>query len=56
MLALDREQEREAIQLYTHIVSVAEREHEGVTKTLFRRILSEEEDHRRVFSKLLGEA
>ena len=55
MLELDREQERGAIQLYTQIVKVAERERDGVTRTMFQRILSEEEEHRRVFSRLLGE-
>lgn len=55
MLELDREQERGAIQLYTQIVSVAQRDGDDETRTMFQRILSEEEEHHRVFSTLLGE-
>ena len=55
MLENDREQERGAIQLYRHIISVAENEQDDVTKNLFQRILSDEEEHHRVFSNLLGE-
>ena len=55
MIASDREQERGAIELYRQIIEVAGRERDDVTKDLFQRILSEEEDHHRVFSELLGE-
>lgn len=55
MLANDREQEQGAIQLYGHIITVAEGERDDVTKRLFERILSDEEEHHRLFSSLLGE-
>jgi bacterioferritin len=55
MLENDREQERAAIRLYRQIIDVAEKENDGVTKNLFRKILSDEEKHHRTFSSLLGE-
>jgi len=55
MLENDREQERGAIQLYRQIINLAESEHDDVTKSLFQHILSDEEEHHRVFSNLLGE-
>ena len=55
MLENDREQERGAIQLYRQIINVAEREHDDATRDLFQRISSEEGEHYRTFSKLLGE-
>jgi bacterioferritin len=55
MLELDKEQGSSAIEMYRHIVRVAERERDSVTKALFERILSEEEGHHRVFAKVLGE-
>ena len=55
MLENDREQERGAIQLYKRIISLAENENDDVTKNMFQRILSDEEKHHQVFSKLLGE-
>jgi bacterioferritin len=55
MLENDREQERRAIELYRQIIDVAGKEHDDVTASLFRRILSDEERHHRVFSNLLGE-
>jgi bacterioferritin (cytochrome b1) len=54
MLENDREQERGAIQLYRHIIDVAEEGGDEATVRLFRRILAEEEKHHRVFSDLLG--
>ena len=54
MLENDREKEREAIELYGRIIDVAGQEHDDVTMSLFRRILSDEERHHRVFSDLLG--
>jgi len=54
MLENDREQERQAIELYRHILDVAGKEHDDVTANLFRQILSDEEKHHRVFSSLLG--
>lgn len=54
MLEIDRKQERGAIQLYEQIIGMAESEGDEVTRDLFRRILSEEEAHHRLFSDLLG--
>jgi bacterioferritin len=55
MLALDREQERGAIELYKRIIGVARDEGDDVTEKLFQQILSDEEAHHRVFSDLLAE-
>lgn len=55
ILENDREQERGAIELYRYVISGAEDENDDVTKSLFERILSDEEKHRRVFSDLLGQ-
>ncbi|MHB9150869.1 MAG: ferritin-like domain-containing protein [Thermoleophilia bacterium] len=56
MLTKDRQLEREAIELYGKIIQVAEAVGDEVTEKLFRRILSDEEGHHRLFSDLLGEA
>ena len=56
MLENDREQERGAIELYRHIMEVADREGDLTTKALFQRILSDEETHYRVFSEVLDVA
>jgi bacterioferritin len=56
MVENDREQERGAIQLYRHIIAVADREGDDITKALFQRILSDEETHERIFSEVLGMA
>jgi bacterioferritin len=55
MLELDREQERGAIQLYGQIIAVAEQQDDGATKSLFQRILADEEKHYQTFSDLLAE-
>lgn len=55
MLGTDRDAERGAIELYKRITEAARKEHDDVTADLFKRILSEEEDHYRQFSELLGE-
>jgi bacterioferritin len=39
--------------LYKSIIKVAERENDEVTKKLFERILSDEENHFKTFSNLL---
>ena len=54
MLEDDREQERGAIELYRRIIDLAGKEQDHVTRSLFQRILSDEEKHHRVFSDLLG--
>jgi bacterioferritin len=55
MLALDREQEREAIELYRRIIGVARDEGDDVTMNLFEQILSDEQAHHRTFSDLIEE-
>jgi bacterioferritin len=55
MLENDREQERQAIELYGQIIDVAGKQHDDVTRRLFQQILSDEEKHHRVFLNLLGE-
>ena len=54
MLEIDREQERGAIRLYKQIIDVADRAHDGAIKSLFQRILAEEEKHYQIFSDLLA--
>lgn len=56
MLRNDRRLEQEAVELYGTIVQVAEVVGDDVTMKLFQRILSDEEEHHRIFSELLGEA
>ncbi len=53
MLENDREQELEAIELYGRIIEAAGTEGDQLTENLFRRILSDEEKHYRIFSDLL---
>ena len=55
MLENDRAQEQMAIDLYTHILGVAQRESDQTTVRLFQKILSDEQEHHRAFSDLLGE-
>ena len=55
ILEIDREQERGAIDLYREIIEVAEKAKDESTRDLFKRILSDEELHHRVFSRLLEE-
>lgn len=54
MLEIDREQERQAIELYEQIIEVAGKQHDDVTRKLFQKILSDEEKHHQSFSSLLG--
>ena len=56
ILEIDREQERKAIELYQQIINIAEIEHDDITPSMFKRILSDEENHHRIFSSLLKEA
>ena len=53
MLVDDREQERGAIELYTKIITFAERKKDSETAKLFRQILKDEEKHLNTFSALL---
>jgi bacterioferritin len=53
MLELDREQERGAIQLYGQIIAAAEQRGDEATRSLFQRILADEEKHHQTFADLL---
>jgi bacterioferritin len=53
MLEINKKAESSAIGLYKSAIKVAERENDEVTKKLFVRILSEEENHFKTFSELL---
>lgn len=53
MLEIDRNEEEEAIELYTHIIEVAREEHDDITTMMFQRILLDEERHHGVFENLL---
>jgi len=55
MIARDKQDEEAAIDMYRNIIDVAKKEGDSVTKTLFERILSDEEDHHDTFSTLLEE-
>ena len=52
MLENDREQERGAIHLYRQIINVAEEKGDDATKSLFVRILADEEKHHQTFVDL----
>jgi bacterioferritin len=53
ILAMDKEAERGAITLYKHIIDVAAKDQDDVTRDLFKRILSDEERHHKTFSHML---
>jgi bacterioferritin len=53
MLEIDRTAEEAAIDLYTHIISVARGAADDVTARLFQKILADEQKHRRTFADLL---
>lgn len=53
ILEINKNAERGAIGLYKSIIKVAERENDEVTKKLFERILTDEENHYKTFSDLL---
>ena len=55
MLQLDKKAEEEALVLYRKIITLAEKEGDVVTASLFTDILEEEEDHHHNFSRLLEE-
>lgn len=52
----DVKAEVEAIDMYKKIIDLAKKEHDDVTEELFRKILTDEEDHHDTFSTLLEEA
>lgn len=53
MVELDRKAEDEAIELYSQIIKVADREEDTTTRLLFEEILMAEEEHKHTFTKLL---
>lgn len=53
MLQINKKAEEDAITLYKEIISIAEKEGDIVTASLFTDILKEEEDHHNKFSTLL---
>ena len=53
ILEIDRQQELGAIDLYNEIILLANKENDAITENLFRKILSDEEDHLKIFSSLL---
>ena len=54
-LANDVKAEVEAIEMYKKIIDLAKKEHDDVTEELFRKILTDEEDHHDTFTTLLEE-
>ena len=53
MLETDKKDEEEAIALYKKIIAVARKEGDETTEFLFKKILSDEEDHHDLFTSLL---
>lgn len=51
----DAKAEVEAIEMYKKIIDLAKKEHDDVTEELFRKILTDEEDHHDTFTTLLEE-
>ena len=56
MLEIDQAAEREAIDLYTHMIRVARDASDETTMRLFQAILADEEKHHQAFSHALGAA
>ena len=54
MIQLDLKAEDEAIELYTEIIKVADGKEDSTTRLLFEEILTSEEEHKHVFTKLLS--
>jgi bacterioferritin len=53
MIEINREAEEGAIRLYTQIVDIANKQGDELTKKLFQQILSDEENHLRIFKDML---
>lgn len=53
MLGIDKKAEEDAIKLYTEIIKKAEQEQDVTTRTLFEKILADEEDHLNTFITFL---
>jgi bacterioferritin len=55
MIKRDKEDEEGAIKMYKQIIEMAKKEGDEVTKRMFQKILSDEEEHHDTFSGLLEE-
>jgi bacterioferritin len=55
MIAKDIKDEENAIGMYKRIIMIAEKEGDIVTKTLFEKILTDEENHHDIFTSLFEE-
>ena len=53
MIESDKKAEEEAISMYKKIILVARKEGDETTESLFKKILSDEEEHHDLFSSLL---
>jgi len=53
ILEIDKDQEKAAIELYKRIIEMATKEGDNITGTIFKKILSDEEGHYKIFSNLL---
>ncbi|MGA8752580.1 demethoxyubiquinone hydroxylase family protein, partial [Candidatus Deferrimicrobium sp.] len=53
MLETDKKDEEAAISMYEKILLVARKEGDETTESLFKKILSDEEEHHDLFSSLL---
>jgi len=51
----DAKAEVEAIEMYKKVIDLAKKQHDDVTEELFRKILTDEEDHHDTFTTLLEE-
>ncbi len=55
MIEHDKKDEEGAIQMYKDLIKMADKEGDEVTKRMFQKILSDEEEHHDTFSGLLEE-
>ena len=55
ILEIDKAEEEFAIKLYNQIIAIAKKEGDYITEKLFVGILSDEEEHHRIFEGLLTE-
>lgn len=55
ILEINKKAEKGAIELYNKIITVSEEQNDAITRDLFKRILNDEENHYKIFSKVLDE-
>jgi bacterioferritin len=53
IIEIDKQQEIEAIELYSKIIHIANNENDDITENLFKKILSDEKSHLEILSGLL---